>query len=123
MPARTTTLAASRRVLMIALLALIATLGIAASGAGTVSAAPIYPTYTGHAYVRSAPVYTRCYYEATCRVYATTYQWTGIGWRPIALPRRTQVYAYPLSVYWHWAWTQRTGWVAISTAELSDTIY
>ena len=43
---------------------------------------------------------------------APAWRWTGTSWRPAYLPGGF-VYVYPYSGDWRWAWTARTGWVAI----------
>lgn len=45
-----------------------------------------------------------------------TWRWTGSGWiRGGALHPGDKAYFAPYAAGWRWAWTQRTGWVALDT--------
>ena len=43
----------------------------------------------------------------------TAWHWTGTKWMQASL-RGGWVYVYPYTGSWRWAWTQDSGWVAIS---------
>lgn len=43
----------------------------------------------------------------------SAWSWTGTAWKPSSL-RQGWVYVYPYTGAWRWAWTQDTGWVAVT---------
>jgi hypothetical protein len=43
----------------------------------------------------------------------SAWSWSGTAWRPSSL-RQGWVYVYPYTGSWRWAWTQSTGWVAVT---------
>lgn len=51
--------------------------------------------------------------------YKTAYEWNGRSWVPQRIVGGTNVYIYPYSGSWSWAWTQRTGWLAMQRSDLS----
>lgn len=50
---------------------------------------------------------------ALYRATTPAWSWTGSAWRQSSL-RQGWVYVYPYTGAWRWAWTQQSGWVAIS---------
>ncbi len=50
---------------------------------------------------------------AIYRMNTPAWSWTGSAWRQTSLGQGW-VYVYPYTGEWRWAWTQQTGWVAIS---------
>lgn len=52
---------------------------------------------------------------AIYRVSTTAWRWNGItGWSQTSLPGNQLVYVAPYSAPFRWAWTESTGWVAVS---------
>lgn len=47
------------------------------------------------------------------RTSTSAWSWTGSSWRQSSI-RGGWVYVYPYTGSWRWAWTQESGWVAIS---------
>jgi hypothetical protein len=47
------------------------------------------------------------------RTSTSAWSWTGSSWRQSSI-RGGWVYVYPYTGSWRWAWTQSSGWVAIS---------
>ncbi len=43
----------------------------------------------------------------------SAWSWSGTAWRASSL-RQGWVYVYPYTGSWRWAWTQDTGWVAVT---------
>jgi hypothetical protein len=57
------------------------------------------------------PVGLMC--PAIYRESMVAWSWTGTAWRQTSL-RQGWAYVYPYTGAWRWAWTQETGWVAVS---------
>ena len=103
-----------------------------ASADGLVAACPaIYPrpaycggpTHVGYATVPTSHVgwvylnLNYCPPGAFCtkiyRISTSAWSWSGSAWSQRSL-KGGWVYVYPYSGQWRWAWTQESGWVAIS---------
>lgn len=118
----------------IALLALVTTaVAMPASSSAAELVAPRCISPTDGAFARCAPVqprtaglqhvgwtYLNLNYCPTGMMCAALYRdsmsawsWTGSAWRPSTL-RQGWVYVYPYTGEWRWAWTQSTGWVAVT---------
>ena len=80
--------------------------------------------HVGWVLVRSTPQYCDAIYPSTCSTTGTrkVWRWGGSAWTAYTIRGGTSVYAYPYSGSFHWIWTQRTGWLAIQSADL-DTGY
>ena len=50
------------------------------------------------------------------------WRWSGTAWSQTTLSQGW-VYVYPYTGQWRWAWTQRTGWVAISGGRFDIRLY
>lgn len=50
------------------------------------------------------------------------WSWTGSSWRQSTL-RQGWVYVYPYTGSWRWAWTQQSGWVAVSSGRFEIRRY
>lgn len=46
------------------------------------------------------------------------WRWSGTQWQSVRIRGGVDVYVYPYSAPWHWAWTQDTGWLAIQNSSL-----
>jgi hypothetical protein len=120
-----------RRILLVAITALVAALAVSfskpADAHAFVDPSIVRVNYVGWGEVRSdstparacpaiypAPSY--CYNRIS---FKTAYRWTGRSWVPQSIAGGTQVYIYPYTGSWAWIWTQRTGWLAIQRGELS----
>jgi hypothetical protein len=79
---------------------------------------PISDSYKGWAYVAgfTCPPGAMC--PAIAEISIVAWRWTGSQWVQASLNVNEQVYAWPYVGTWHWAWTQRTGWVAVPTDKL-----
>lgn len=79
--------------------------------APTVRLAPVNHvgwTYLNLNYCAPSLMCAQIYRDST-----SAWRWTGSQWTPATL-RGGWVYVYPYSGQWRWAWTQQSGWVAIS---------
>jgi hypothetical protein len=78
----------------------------------------IAPNYQGWAYARH-----HCVNLLPCTTILEmreAWRWNGRSWSTAPIAEGTLVYAWPYASGWHWAWTQRTGWLAMRT---SDIVY
>ena len=110
-----------RRALLAGITALIALLAISftepTSAHAIVSSTTVPSGHVGWVTVRGGPWV--CPTVRTCtRQPSVAWSWNGRSWSQASLQGGTSVYAYPYSGSWHWAWTQRTGWLAIQTSSL-----
>lgn len=116
-----------RRALFLAIAALIAALVASASAPeraeAFVNPSTVFPSTKGWVYVKSEPVICPAIYPAPAycsqpsRVGA--WHWSGSAWSQRSLAGGTSVYVWPYATGWHWAWTQRTGWLAVRTSDLT----
>lgn len=129
MPASLRLVTTSRRILLVAITALVATLAVSFSAPQEAHAfrdpTALTSSHQGWVYVRqgqgpcpASPIPEYCDQPEL----VDAWRWSGSSWSRAHLVGGEQVYAYPYSGSWHWAWTQRTGWLAIQTAKL-DTGY
>jgi hypothetical protein len=124
---RTISIMSWRRVLMVAITALIAALAVSFSAPGDARAfmdpSVVRSGTTGWVQVRHQAVACPAIYPtpAWCSQgrSITAWRWSGSSWSQSSLAGGTQVYAYPYSAPWHWVWTQRTGWLAVKSSDLT----
>ncbi len=129
MPATLTRISTWRRVLIIAIAALIAALAISFSAPNDAHAFRnpnvVLPSHQGWVYVQGMGTIATCpaiypvpeYCKRSQGIVA--WRWSGSAWSQASLAAGTRVYAYPYSGSWHWVWTQHTGWLATQTANLN----
>lgn len=116
-----------RRLLLVAITTLVATLAVSFSSPreaqALVDPSMIFPGTTGWVQVRSRAVACPAIYPtpAWCSRASSvaSWEWTGSSWTRRNLAAGTRVYAYPYSAPWHWVWHQRTGWLAVRTSDLT----
>lgn len=126
MTAALTTVASWRRILLVALTALIAALAISFSAPSDANAfvdsSAVFASTKGWVLVRSTPVACPAIYPSTCATggTATAWRWANGAWSQTRIAGGTQVYAWPYTGSWHWIWTQPTGWLAIQTSTLDS---
>lgn len=75
--------------------------------------------YKGWAYVfgrADCPAGAQCFAAGEPTIAA--WRWSNGAWSRSSFNRNEQVYAWPYGGGWQWAWTQRTGWLAIQTSRL-----
>ena len=127
MSAALTSHATWRRILLVGVTALVGLLAVSFSAPQEAQAfrnpTTVLPSHIGWIYVRSTgqvvcpaiyPVPAYCNNPQS----VTAWRWDGALWSNAALAGGEQIYAYPYTGAWHWAWTQRTGWLAVQTAQL-----
>lgn len=119
--------AVSRRVLFVAIIALIAALAVSVSVPSEAQAVRdprvVFPHHKGWVKVNDGlracpmiyPTPSYCYQPAQ----VPAWRWTGRYWNATTITGGTWVYAHPYSGDWHWIWTQRTGWLAIKRTNLN----
>ncbi|MCW2928288.1 MAG: hypothetical protein JWM86_2256 [Thermoleophilia bacterium] len=109
-----------RRILLVGLTALIASMALSFSAPQEAQAFRnpnvVLPSHQGWVQVRARGNYDTCGIVGPCGVGA--YRWSGTQWNATKIGWGTQVYAYPYSGDWMWIWTQRTGWLAIQRGDL-----
>ncbi|MCB0879773.1 MAG: hypothetical protein KDC46_12445 [Thermoleophilia bacterium] len=125
----TTGIAMWRRILLIAITALVGALAVSfsqpAKAEAFVNPSVVFPSTEGWVYVKSDlpqacpavwPTPSYCY-KAPAK---TAWRWTGSTWKQTSIAGGTQVYALPYASGWHWVWIdRRTGWLAIRTSDLT----
>lgn len=118
----TRTIELSRRLLLIAITALVAALAVTMTAPREAHAFRnpnvVLPSHTG--WVQTKP-FMSCL-AIGCPTGHAAWRWTGYSWQGTSIAGDTRVYAHPYTGSWHWIWTQRTGWLAIQTSAL-DTGY
>jgi hypothetical protein len=70
-------------------------------------------SYKGWVYLNLNYCPPRAYCAMLYRTSAPAWSWSGSAWSQTSL-RGGWVYVYPYTGEWRWAWTQSSGWVAIT---------
>ncbi len=125
----TTRVALARRILLVAITALVAALAMNAAKPAEAQAfvdpSIVFSSYQGWGAVRDEPVACPAIYPqpAYCSQPSTAvaYRWNAKSrsWSTLRIYGGTQVYIYPFSGDWMWIWTQRTDWLAIKRGSLT----
>lgn len=114
----TRTIELSRRLLLIAIVALVAALAVSVSAPPEAHAIRnpnvVLSSHVG--WVETKP-FMSCL-AIGCPTGHGAWRWSGYAWQSTSIAGDSRVYAYPYSGPWHWIWTQRTGWLAIETSKL-----
>jgi hypothetical protein len=112
-------IAASRRVLMLMLTALIAALAVSFAAPREAQAIrdPSIVSASHVGWVQTRSSYVNCL-ACAARTYPA-YRWSGGKWESARITAGIDVYVYPYSSPWHWIWTQRTGWLAVQNQYLT----
>jgi hypothetical protein len=128
MPSTPSSVATWRRMLLLAITALTALLAVSFTAPQDAHAfmnpSVVTSQHVGWVNVKSGPrICTTDYPSSYCGTSpATAWRWSGRSWSQVSISAGTQVYAYPYTGAWHWIWTQRTGWLAIQTANLERQV-
>ena len=125
-----TSFAAWRRILLIGITALIALLAVSFSAPqdahAIISPNIVRANHVGWVKVKDEPRACPAIYPAPAYCSqpspVVAWRWNGVAWNQTSIAGGTDVYVYPYSSPWHWIWTQRTGWLAITNSSL-DTGY
>ncbi len=120
-------LAVWRRILLVAIIALVGALAVSitapAKADAFVDPATVFPSTKGWVLTKSElPMCIAIYpVPEECKVprRITAYRWTGSSWSKTSFSGGIWVYAWPYADGWHWAWTQKTGWLAVRTSDLT----
>ena len=119
-----------RRILLVAITALIGALAVSfsqpAKAEAFVNPSVVLPSTKGWVYVRGAdavracpavwPTPRSCYVQPS----KVAWRWDGASWNQVSIAAGTSVYAWPYASGWHWIWTERTGWLAIRSSDLDS---
>ena len=116
-----------RRILLVAITALVGALAVSVSAPqdaeAFVNPATVFPSTKGWVLTKSEPRICPAIYPAPAYCSkpspVTAYRWSGSSWSRTSLAGGIWVYAWPYADGWHWAWTQRTGWLAVRTSDLT----
>lgn len=123
MLAALTNVSAWRRILLVGIVVLTASLFVSFTRADDAHAFMnpdiVLPASSGWVYVRDRPADYTCSFVGTCMPLAWRWNATTQSWRAYLIPWGTQVYAYPYSGTWMRIWTQRMGVYVIQSNELS----
>lgn len=77
---------------------------------------PAYASYVGWGQVASG--YGYGFYGGAAQG-VTAWYWNGSSWSQRSRYVGDRVYIYPYTSGWSWTWTQRTGWLAMRTSQLT----
>lgn len=116
-----TTMMQTIRTALVLALAMAATtlLPSSAQALGLPAGTGIAQDYHGWAYARHhCPGTTLVACTADYQV-REAWHWNGHGWRRSGIGEGTRVYAWPYATGWHWAWTARTGWLAMRSSDIT----
>ena len=116
-----------RRILLVGITALIALLAVSFSAPDEAHAfrdpTVVLQSHVGWVYTKNEARICPAIYPAPayCSQPASVaaWRWSGSAWQAASFRGGEQVYVYPYSAPWHWAWTQRTGWLAIHNSNLT----
>lgn len=115
-----------RRLLLLAVMALTASLAVsftAPQQAHAITSSRIVPSsLVGWVSVRENRICSADFPASICGSTShMAWRWSGSAWSAVSIAGGTHVFAYPYAGTWHWIWTQRTGWLAIQTHNLEAT--
>jgi hypothetical protein len=105
-------------------------IGVETLAASRTQFAPCYPTgyrlagvgYKGWTYLNLNYCAPRAACVAMFRQSMSAWSWTNGAWKRAQLDGGW-VYTYPYTGSWRWAWTQRSGWVAVNSGRFEIRPY